>query len=96
MLINYYKSFSGLSIYFISKIKKKYDILIFIVFLISGDTIISEFQLVCDRKTLISLAEMMFLAGVAVGGLVSGIISDKYGRKKTLLASIIVQATLGK
>lgn len=38
---------------------------------------------------------MMFLAGVAVGGLVSGIISDKYGRKKTLLASILVQCTLG-
>ncbi|CAG9773021.1 unnamed protein product [Ceutorhynchus assimilis] len=60
-----------------------------------GITITSEFNLVCDRKTLINLAEMVFLAGVAVGGLVSGIISDKYGRKKTLLASIFVQCTLG-
>ncbi|XP_066252578.1 organic cation transporter protein-like isoform X1 [Euwallacea similis] len=61
----------------------------------NGSTIISEFDLVCDRKTLINLAEMVFLAGVAVGGLVSGIISDKYGRKKTLLTSIFVQCTLG-
>ncbi|KAL1509462.1 hypothetical protein ABEB36_004191 [Hypothenemus hampei] len=60
-----------------------------------GSTITSEFNLVCDRKTLINLAEMMFLAGVAVGGLVSGIISDKYGRKKTLLTSISVQCILG-
>ncbi|XP_019762467.1 organic cation transporter protein isoform X2 [Dendroctonus ponderosae] len=60
-----------------------------------GLTITSEFNLICDRKTLINLAEMMFLAGVAVGGLVSGIISDKYGRKRTLLASILVQCTLG-
>ncbi|XP_060526541.1 organic cation transporter protein-like isoform X2 [Cylas formicarius] len=60
-----------------------------------GETIISEFHLVCDRKNLINIAEMMFLAGVAVGGLVCGIISDKYGRKKTLLASIFIQSTLG-
>lgn len=41
------------------------------------------------------MAEMVFLAGVALGGLVSGIISDKYGRKKTLMTSIFLQALLG-
>ncbi|XP_050294234.1 organic cation transporter protein-like isoform X2 [Anthonomus grandis grandis] len=64
-------------------------------FLGEGVTITSEFDLVCDRKSLINLAEMMFLAGVALGGLVSGIISDKYGRKRTLLASIFIQCTIG-
>lgn len=38
---------------------------------------------------------MVFLGGVAVGGLVSGIISDRYGRKKTLLGSVAIQTILG-
>jgi len=33
---------------------------------------------VCDRAQLVNVAEMTFLTGVALGGLVSGIISDKY------------------
>ncbi|XP_017782628.1 PREDICTED: organic cation transporter protein-like isoform X2 [Nicrophorus vespilloides] len=60
-----------------------------------GDTIISEFSLLCDRKQLNNLAEMMFLGGVAIGGLASGVISDKYGRKKTLIASVLIQTFLG-
>lgn len=64
--------------------------------LVSGTTVISDFNLVCDRKQLNNMAEMVFLAGVALGGLVSGIISDKYGRKKTLMTSIFLQALLGK
>lgn len=38
---------------------------------------------------------MVFLAGVALGGLVSGVISDKCGRKRTLMTSIFLQALLG-
>ncbi|KAJ8921481.1 hypothetical protein NQ315_003099 [Exocentrus adspersus] len=60
-----------------------------------GETIISEFNLVCDRKSLNSFGEMMFLAGVAIGGLVCGILSDKYGRKRTLMASVLIQSLLG-
>lgn len=63
---------------------------------VSGTTVISDFNLVCDRKQFNNMAEMVFLAGVALGGLVSGIISDKYGRKKTLMTSIFLQALLGK
>lgn len=59
-----------------------------------GKTLIAEFNLVCDRKGLLSLAEMLFLCGVAVGGLVCGIISDKYGRKRTLLASVFIQGVI--
>jgi len=36
-----------------------------------------QWQLVCDREQLVKVAEMMFLAGVAVGGLVSGMVSDR-------------------
>lgn len=42
-----------------------------------GDTIISEWDLVCDRAGLTSLAEVVFLVGVGVGGVVGGWISDK-------------------
>lgn len=38
---------------------------------------------------------MMFLAGVAIGGFVCGLISDKFGRKKTLMGSVLIQTLLG-
>ncbi|CAH1119189.1 unnamed protein product [Phaedon cochleariae] len=60
-----------------------------------GSTIISDFELVCDRANLIRVGEMMFLAGVAVGGLVCGILSDKYGRKRTLMVSVLIQSVVG-
>nr|CAD7453463.1 unnamed protein product [Timema tahoe] len=56
-----------------------------------GDTIISQWNLVCDRQALPNVAEMMFLAGVALGGLISGMISDRFGRKKTLMGSLVLQ-----
>lgn len=43
-----------------------------------GNTIISEWDLVCDRATLTNLAEVVFLVGVGVGGVLGGWISDKY------------------
>ncbi|VVC43030.1 Hypothetical protein CINCED_3A022033 [Cinara cedri] len=60
-----------------------------------GDTITSEWNLVCDRKDLKNFAEMMFLMGVAFGGFFSGLVSDRFGRKKTLMASLIMQLALG-
>lgn len=42
-----------------------------------GNTIISEWNLVCDRASLTNLAEVVFLIGVGIGGVVGGWISDK-------------------
>lgn len=42
-----------------------------------GETIISEWSLVCDRASLTNLAEVLFLVGVGAGGVVGGWISDK-------------------
>lgn len=42
-----------------------------------GNTIISEWNLVCDRAGLTSLAEVVFLVGVGIGGVVGGWVSDK-------------------
>lgn len=43
-----------------------------------GSTIISEWNLVCDDASMTNLAEVVFLIGVGVGGVVGGWISDKY------------------
>lgn len=42
-----------------------------------GETIISEWNLVCDNAGLTNLAEVVFLIGVGIGGVVGGWISDK-------------------
>ncbi|CAH2047300.1 unnamed protein product, partial [Iphiclides podalirius] len=59
-----------------------------------GDTIISEWNLVCDRSGLTNLAEVVFLIGVGIGGVVGGWISDKFGRKRILMGMMICQCTL--
>lgn len=59
-----------------------------------GSTIISEWNLVCDRAYFTSLTESMFLIGVGVGGVVGGWISDKFGRKKVLMSMMIAQSVL--
>ncbi|XP_049783375.1 organic cation transporter protein-like [Schistocerca cancellata] len=59
-----------------------------------GETVISQWSLVCDRAQLTNVAEMTFLTGVAVGGLVSGLVSDKFGRKRTLMVSLALQISV--
>lgn len=59
-----------------------------------GETIIGKWSLVCDRAGMVNVAEMMFLAGVAIGGLVSGMVSDRFGRKRTLMGSLVLQISL--
>ncbi|XP_014251429.2 organic cation transporter protein-like isoform X1 [Cimex lectularius] len=60
-----------------------------------GSTIISEWDLVCEKEQYSQIAEMAFLVGVAFGGLASGLISDKFGRKSTLFVSLVAQLLLG-
>lgn len=45
------------------------------------------------RKT---VAEMFFLVGVATGGIISGYLSDKFGRKKMLFISAVLQTIFGE
>jgi MFS family permease len=61
-----------------------------------GNTWISEWDLVCDKKYLKLVAEMIFLVGVATGGIISGMLSDKFGRKKMLFISAVFQAFFGE
>ncbi|KAG8223271.1 hypothetical protein J437_LFUL001548 [Ladona fulva] len=61
----------------------------------TGRTIVSQWSLVCSRKYLNEVAEMTFLMGVAIGGVVSGLLSDRFGRKKTLMTSLSLQILIG-
>ncbi|XP_014667569.1 PREDICTED: uncharacterized protein LOC106809121 [Priapulus caudatus] len=63
-----------------------------------GDTIVSEWDIVCDRSILVQLSSTTFFAGKLVGALVIGALADIFGRKWTLIvanllfmASAIVQ-----
>ncbi|KAL8597790.1 hypothetical protein ACOMHN_004905 [Nucella lapillus] len=47
----------------------------------------SEFDLVCDRYLLVSLAQTFVVLGQGVGAFFSSIISDRYGRKWVLVGS---------
>ncbi|XP_059217869.1 organic cation transporter protein isoform X2 [Stomoxys calcitrans] len=58
-------------------------------------TLVQEFGLVCSNRQLLSVVEMCFLAGAALGSVSSGWISDKFGRKHTLMAFALVQMTFG-
>ena len=45
--------------------------------------------MVCERSSLLSIRQMIFFLGMVMGCLCTGQLSDKYGRKKTMLVSLI-------
>ncbi|SPP83657.1 solute carrier family 22 member 21 isoform X1 [Drosophila guanche] len=60
-----------------------------------GNTWTSQWDLVCDKEHMKNVAEMFFLLGVATGGIISGYLSDKFGRKTMLFISAILQTIFG-
>jgi len=53
------------------------------------ETVVSQFNLVCDRDYLRSMSQSLYMAGIMIGSFVSGLLSDRFGRKRiTLLAAI--------
>lgn len=61
-----------------------------------GNTWTSQWDLVCDKEYMKNVAEMFFLLGVATGGIISGYLSDKFGRKTMLFISAVLQTIFGK
>ncbi|XP_014678594.1 PREDICTED: solute carrier family 22 member 24-like [Priapulus caudatus] len=51
-------------------------------------TAVTQWDLVCDKAWLVATAQMLFMAGHLTGCIVFGSISDKIGRRKTLLISL--------
>ncbi|XP_045499261.1 organic cation transporter-like protein [Colias croceus] len=59
------------------------------------NTIIMEWDLICDRKWLTSFTQTLFQLGTLVGSVVFGMASDRFGRKLPLLAAVVLQVTMG-
>lgn len=56
-----------------------------------GHTIVSEWDLVCDRTALLSTVQGSYMGGVFVGCLFWGWASDKFGRRPSILVSVGIQ-----
>ncbi|XP_048577124.1 solute carrier family 22 member 15-like [Nematostella vectensis] len=58
------------------------------------NTIVTEFDLVCERGFLAWLANSMLFCGWALGAIVLGIIADKFGRKSVLFPAVFFIITV--
>ncbi|XP_078685957.1 organic cation transporter protein-like isoform X2 [Branchiostoma floridae x Branchiostoma belcheri] len=58
-------------------------------------TVVTEYDLVCGRHWLKELGQSIFMVGVSAGGLISGTASDRFGRRPTVLACILLQLSSG-
>ncbi|XP_062892267.1 solute carrier family 22 member 6-A-like [Mobula hypostoma] len=58
-------------------------------------TIVTEWDLVCDRKSLKQMVQSIYMAGLLIGASVLGRLADKYGRRTLLLWSHFVIAVSG-
>ncbi|XP_003743879.1 solute carrier family 22 member 13 [Galendromus occidentalis] len=55
-----------------------------------GYTLMEEFDLVCSRSWLASLAQSLYLSGLMVGGIIHAHISDWWGRRFSAIVSLIL------
>ncbi|EDW24503.1 GL23361 [Drosophila persimilis] len=56
---------------------------------------VTEWNLVCGRGFLAATSDSLFMLGVLVGSIIFGQLSDKYGRKPILFASLVIQVVFG-
>ncbi|CAH2982624.1 unnamed protein product [Chilo suppressalis] len=59
------------------------------------ETIISQWNLVCDRAWLKNLTQTIFMLGILVGNMVFGHLSDRYGRRIPFLGAVFLQLISG-
>ncbi|XP_064635698.1 organic cation transporter protein-like isoform X3 [Lineus longissimus] len=55
-------------------------------------SVISEFDIVCDKVILRSVTNMLFMFFKILGGIVGGQISDRFGRKKVFCFSLLLMS----
>ncbi|XP_070568252.1 organic cation transporter protein-like [Ptychodera flava] len=58
-------------------------------------TIPQQFDLVCDKATLVSVAMSMFLVGTLLGSVVIGIFVDRFGRRTLIVACGVIFSIFG-
>ncbi|XP_045411842.1 solute carrier family 22 member 8 isoform X1 [Lemur catta] len=59
------------------------------------DTIVTEWDLVCNSNKMKEMAQSIFMAGILIGGLVLGDLSDRFGRRPILTSSYLLLAVSG-
>ncbi|XP_004449273.2 organic anion transporter 3 [Dasypus novemcinctus] len=59
------------------------------------DTIVTEWDLVCQSSQQKHLAQSVYMAGILIGGIVLGDLSDRFGRKPILTLSYLLMAASG-
>ncbi|XP_069821621.1 solute carrier family 22 member 6-B-like [Dendropsophus ebraccatus] len=69
--------------------ERKYDLSIY------TSTIISEWDLVCEREWMKELAQSIYMAGVLVGAMVFGPLADRFGRRTVILCCLLQIASMG-
>uniref|UniRef100_A0A8C0J9D0 Major facilitator superfamily (MFS) profile domain-containing protein n=1 Tax=Chelonoidis abingdonii TaxID=106734 RepID=A0A8C0J9D0_CHEAB len=60
-----------------------------------SSNIVTEWDLVWDLGPLPALAQMLFMAGVLLGGLLFGVFFDRFGQRVILLCSLLLVAVMG-
>ncbi|XP_061606837.1 solute carrier family 22 member 6 isoform X1 [Phyllopteryx taeniolatus] len=58
-------------------------------------TIIAEWDLVCDLRSLNQMAQTIYMGGVLMGSVVLGSLADKFGRRSLLIISHLLMAVAG-
>lgn len=59
------------------------------------ETIISQWDLICEREWLKNLTQTVFMLGILVGNMVFGYLSDRYGRRFPFLGAVFLQLISG-
>uniref|UniRef100_A0A8C0B9T3 Solute carrier family 22 member 13 n=1 Tax=Buteo japonicus TaxID=224669 RepID=A0A8C0B9T3_9AVES len=58
-------------------------------------SLLTEFDLVCDRKDLNDISQSIYMLGLFLGSMIFGPLSDRIGRRPVILISIFLQGLFG-
>ncbi|XP_010138050.1 PREDICTED: solute carrier family 22 member 14-like, partial [Buceros rhinoceros silvestris] len=58
-------------------------------------SLVTEFDLVCDRKDLKDIAQSIYMLGLFLGSMIFGPLSDRIGRRPVILISIFLLGLFG-